>query len=90
MRGKEAVLVIFTVEPPIMDPPTRGQPLYKGHYIAIILYYGTDRHYSSAYNSDLNLPERTASQLRTIAPAPKVSFIQRLHCILIDFQVCNR
>ncbi len=21
----------YTVEPPITDPPTRGQPLYKGH-----------------------------------------------------------
>jgi len=25
--------VASTVEPPIMDPPTSGQPLYKGHWV---------------------------------------------------------
>ncbi len=25
--------VHYTVEPPIKDPPRRGRPLYKGHFI---------------------------------------------------------
>ena len=27
------MLKSYTVEPLIMDPPTRGQPLYKGHWL---------------------------------------------------------
>ena len=29
----EPVIRVRTVEPPIMDPPTRGQPLYEGHWL---------------------------------------------------------
>jgi len=25
--------LVYTVEPPITDPPTSGQPLYKGHQL---------------------------------------------------------
>ena len=30
-KVREGRTMYITVEPPIMDPPTRGQPLYKGH-----------------------------------------------------------
>ena len=26
-------IYIYTVEPPITDPPTSGQPLYNGHWL---------------------------------------------------------
>ncbi len=35
IHGAVSTLNIYTVEPPITNPPTRGQPLYKGHYIAV-------------------------------------------------------
>ena len=63
-----------TVEPPIMDPPTRGQPLCKD------TGYGTDWDYPSAYYSDSNLPPEDSLQAKDKISAPKVSFIRRLHC----------
>ena len=29
----QALNTPYTVKPPIMDPPTRGQPPYKGHWL---------------------------------------------------------
>ena len=42
-----------------MDPPTRGQPPYKGHWLRHQL-----RNYYSAYNSDLNLPPEDSLQIK--------------------------
>ena len=36
--------------------------------------------YYSAYNSDSNLPPEDSLQIKDKSPAPKVSFIRRLHC----------
>ena len=65
-----------TVEPLIMDPPTRGQPLCKGHWL---------RHRSgllySAYYSGSHLPPEDSLHIKDKISAPKVSFIRRLRCI---------
>ena len=59
-----------------MDPPTRGQPLYKGHGLwhQLKLLYST-------YCNDSNLPPEDCLQTKDKSGTPKVSFIGRLHCI---------
>ena len=63
--------MINTVEPPIKDPPSKGQPPNNGHklgtkHMAVVLF-------SLRAKDNLCIKDKEA--------APKVSFIQRLHCI---------
>ena len=60
-------VIIITVEPLLKDPPRKGQPLYKGHFTYLILFYGV----STFSASD----KRTASLQGTKRLAPKCPFL---------------
>ena len=52
----------YTVEPPIKDPPRKGQPPYKGH---------SSRSLCHSINTFLTSEKRTTSEIRTEAVSPK-------------------
>ena len=54
--------VEYTVEPPIKDPPRKGQPPYKGH---------SSRSLFRSINTFLTSEKRTTSEIRTEAVSPK-------------------
>ncbi len=68
-----------TVEPPIMDPPTRGQPLIRDTLhgtICILLVL-------------VNLPPKDSLSIKDEVSAPKVPFIRRLYCSCKSYAICS-
>ncbi len=66
-------VIAITVEPPIMDPPTRGQPLIRDTLhgtICILLVL-------------FNLPPKDSLRIKDSVSARKVSFIRRLYCTIV-------
>ena len=57
-------LSVYDVEPPIKDPPRKGQPPYKGHS-SRSLYHGI------ALIMFLTSKKRTTSKIRAEAVSPK-------------------
>ena len=60
-----------TVEPPIKDPSSKGQPPNNGH-IAWHQTYGCSVNFSLRAKDNLCIKDKEA--------APNVSVVQRLHC----------
>ena len=59
---EEVDITLITVEPPIKDPPRKGQPPYKGH---------SSRSLYHSINTFLTSEKRTTSEIKTEAVSPK-------------------
>ncbi len=62
------------MEPPIKDPPRKGQPHYKAHSSGPLSYSS-----STPRKDNLSTEDKVAD--------PRVSFIQRFHCTIITIHV---
>ncbi len=62
---------VNTVEPLIKDSPSKGQPLYKGHF----------QYPQKSICNTLSTSEKRSTSIQGTMAGPNVSLPRRLHCI---------